>query len=248
MIEIIEDLPDNVAGVTLSANVSAEDYETVFMPMIADKFAKYEKVRVLYHVDDGFESYDFRAMIDDAKVGFEYWSSYEKIALVSDVNWLMNSAKAFSFFLPGEIAFFSNAELEKAKVWLDKPPRKHLSLDINLDPKSAIVTLHPKDRLSKEDFIRASGLIDPFIQEVGKLNGLIIETKLFPGWDSFVALFSHLKFVKEHHKQVKKIAFVTNSILGEGAEKIGSHFIAAEVKRFTFTELEEAKEWILEEL
>jgi|FLOH01.1.fsa_nt_gi hypothetical protein len=247
MIKVIDGLSDNIVGVTLSGNVSGEDYERVLMPMIKEKVTKHKKVRVLYHVDDGFNSYDFKAMIDDAHIGFEYWSSYEKIALVSDIGWITNGVKAFSFLMPGEIKLFSQSELEKAKKWIEKPLLKHLSLDVNIDPKNAIVTLHPKDKLSKDDFIRAGSLIDPFIEKVGKLNGLIIETKEFPGWDSFSALFTHLKFVKEHHTKVKKLAFVTDSIIGEGAENIGNHFISAEIKRFNFADLEEAKAWILEE-
>jgi len=247
MIKVIDGLPDNIVGVTFSGNVSGEDYENVFLPMIQAAVVKHDKIRVLYHLDESFESYNFKAMFDDAKIGFEYWSSFEKIAVVSNVTWIRNSVKAFSFLMPGEINLFSNAELEKARVWLQKPPQKNLALDVNIDTKNAIATLHPKDRLSKDDFVRAASLIDPFIEEVGTLKGVIIETKDFPGWDSFSAFITHLKFVKEHHKKVNKLAFVTDSMVGESAEKIGNHFVSAEIKRFNFSELQEAKDWILEE-
>ena len=45
---------------------------------------------------------------------------------------------------------------------------------------------------------------------------------------------------------MKRLAFVTNSGVGKFAEKIGSHFVAAEVKTFAFNELDQAKAWILQ--
>ncbi|MFK5937342.1 MAG: STAS/SEC14 domain-containing protein [Sulfurimonas sp.] len=120
-------------------------------------------------------------------------------------------------------------------------------LNIKLNEKDLIVILEPDGALSEEDFVLARESIDPFIQKYGKLNGLIIYVKSFPGWDSFSALVKHLKFVNEHHKKVSHVAFVTNSFLGEVAQDIGSHFVNAKIKNFAFNELEDAKKWILSE-
>ena len=118
-------------------------------------------------------------------------------------------------------------------------------LNIKLNEKDLIAVLEPDGALSEKDFILARATIDPFIEEHGNLNGLVIYVKSFPGWDSFAALIKHLKFVREHHKKVSHIAFVTDSFVGEVAERIGSHFVNAKVKNFAFNELEDAKKWIL---
>ncbi len=118
-------------------------------------------------------------------------------------------------------------------------------LSITLDKEEAIVTLEPDGPLKEEDFETAVKVIDPFIAEHGKLSGLIIAAESFPGWDDFSALAEHLKFIKNHHKKVKKLAFVTDSPIGIFAEKIGSHFVAAEVKEFPYAQRKEAREWIL---
>jgi hypothetical protein len=39
----------------------------------------------------------------------------------------------------------------------------------------------------------------------------MIHTESFPGWESFGAFVSHLKFVGDHHRQIERIAAVTNS-------------------------------------
>lgn len=119
-------------------------------------------------------------------------------------------------------------------------------LNITLDKDEAIVTLEPVDALSEEDFKTAVKVIDPFIQQHGKLTGVIIETESFPGWKDFSALIAHLKFIKNHHKKVKRLAFVTNSPIGSISEHITSHFVQAEVKSFPFGAHKEAKAWILE--
>ena len=75
-------------------------------------------------------------------------------------------------------------------------------LSVEIDEVNGIAMLEPDGALSKNDFELAAKIIDPYIQETGQLNGLIMHTKSFPGWDSFAALFSHLQFVKEHHRKI----------------------------------------------
>ena len=120
-------------------------------------------------------------------------------------------------------------------------------LEISLDDKSKIAILKPNEALSQDDFKQVTKVIDPFIEKEGKINGIIIYTKSFPGWDSFMGLVEHLKFVKEHHKKISHVAFVTDSSVGKIAEGIGNHFVSAEVKNFSFNALEDAKRWILED-
>jgi len=115
-----------------------------------------------------------------------------------------------------------------------------------IDEQHAIATLHPEGVLTEKDFDQAAQIIDPYIEQRKKLNGLIIYTESFPGWDSFSSLIRHLKFINNHHKKVKHLAFVTDSTVGKLAEKIGNHFVAAEIRTFAFKELEEATKWVLE--
>jgi hypothetical protein len=119
-------------------------------------------------------------------------------------------------------------------------------LNVSLNKEDSIAVLEPHGALSKDDFLNAVNEIDPFIEKHGKLNGVIIYTELFPGWENFSALSEHLSFVRNHHKEIKRLAFVTNSKVGKFAEHISSHFIDAEIKSFPFDQFVEAKSWILE--
>ncbi len=117
-------------------------------------------------------------------------------------------------------------------------------LNISFDEANNIAILEPDAELSEADFTSAARVIDQYLGKSGKLNGLIIHVKVFPGWDSFAALVTHLKFIKEHHKRVSHLAFVTDSPIGIFAERIGSHFINAKVKNFSFSEFDKSVEWI----
>ncbi|MFW2365824.1 MAG: STAS/SEC14 domain-containing protein [Desulforhopalus sp.] len=115
-----------------------------------------------------------------------------------------------------------------------------------LDPSNSILYVEPKASLEKNDFEQLAGTVDPFIKETGGLAGLIIDAPNFPGWENLGAMTSHFCFVRDHHKQVKKIALVTNSALGNVAEYLASHFVSAKIKHFSAGELDKAKQWILD--
>jgi len=70
----------------------------------------------------------------------------------------------------------------------------------------------------------------PFIERTGGLHGLILESPSFPGWENLGAAVRHFRFVRGHHQKIKRVAVVTNSRLGDAAEHIASHFVAATIR------------------
>ncbi|MEM1154465.1 MAG: STAS/SEC14 domain-containing protein [Pseudomonadota bacterium] len=119
-------------------------------------------------------------------------------------------------------------------------------LSVDLDEVAGIALLEPQGDLSESDFHQASEIVDPYIKRADRLRGIIIHTESFPGWDSFSSLVAHLSFVKDHHKNVSHIALATDSPVGTFAESLATHFTSADVKKFKFSELSEARKWILD--
>ena len=117
-------------------------------------------------------------------------------------------------------------------------------IDYELDTDNRIVHLRPASSLDKADFAELANAVDPEIEAHGDLAGLIIDAPHFPGWDSFGAMVTHLRFVRDHHKHVKKIAVVTDSHLGDLAEHLVSHFVSAEIRQFPAGETGKARRWI----
>jgi hypothetical protein len=118
-------------------------------------------------------------------------------------------------------------------------------IDYELDKETRILRVRPKSPLDKQDFAELAKTMDPEIENGGDLAGLIIDAPHFPGWDSFGAIVTHLRFVHDHQRHVKKIAVVTDSHLGDFAEHLVSHFISATIKHFPGHQIQQARQWII---
>jgi hypothetical protein len=118
-------------------------------------------------------------------------------------------------------------------------------IECSLDAGQSIVYVRPKSALEEDDFVKLARVVDLHIEATGGLAGLIIELAAFPGWESLGAMAAHFRFVRDHHRRVRKVAVVTDSTLGNVAEHLASHFVAAEIKRFPAGETETARQWIV---
>ncbi|MCV7436089.1 STAS/SEC14 domain-containing protein [Mycobacterium seoulense] len=118
-------------------------------------------------------------------------------------------------------------------------------IEYDLDGEHSILEVRPKSALDKHDFEELAKAVDPEIEAKGDLAGLILNVSSFPGWDSFGAMVTHFRFVRDHQKHVKKIAVVTDSLLGDVAEHLTSHFVSATIEHFPAAEIEKAREWII---
>ncbi len=118
-------------------------------------------------------------------------------------------------------------------------------VNVEFDERHGIVTLIPSGPLHADDFAKVAEMVDPYITEHGELGGLIIYTKTFPGWEDFSALITHIRFVKDHHKHIAKVALVSDTVIANFAKSIVSHFVNAEVATFDYRELEAAQKWMM---
>ncbi len=118
-------------------------------------------------------------------------------------------------------------------------------IEYDLDNEHSILEVRPKSALDKADFVELAKAVDPHIESAGDLAGLIISAPSFPGWDSFGAMVTHLRFVRDHQKHIKKVAVVTDSHLADVAQHLASHFVSAQIRHFPAGQGEQARQWIL---
>ena len=78
-------------------------------------------------------------------------------------------------------------------------------IEYNLDTEHSILHVQPKSAIEQDDFVKLAKAVDPHIEATGGLAGLIIETPSFPGWKSFGAMVNQFRFVRDHHKRIKRI-------------------------------------------
>ena len=118
MVEQIPNLPDNVLGFTAKGTVTSHDYESVIIPAVEALFSRQNKVRFLYHLGESFSGFEAAAMWDDTKLGLKHLAGWEKMALVSDVDWVRAAVKIFGLAIPGQVRVFHNRELAQATLWV----------------------------------------------------------------------------------------------------------------------------------
>jgi hypothetical protein len=118
MIETLGGFPDNVVGFRAGVHVSRQDYETVLIPSVEAAFKQHPSLRLYYQLDSDFEGMGPGAMWEDFKVGMEHVRHWERIALVTDVDWIGSAMKVFSFLMPGDVRLFSLSDASQAREWI----------------------------------------------------------------------------------------------------------------------------------
>lgn len=107
-----------------------------------------------------------------------------------------------------------------------------------------ITIVEPQGPLSEEDFAELSGAVDAYLKDHDSLKGLLIFAKQFPGWEDFEGLLHHIKFVKDHHRHIRRVALVSDTKLASLAPRLASHFVSAQVKGFDGDARDEALAWL----
>jgi len=118
MIELLTGLPEGVVGIEAVGHVEADDYTNVVEPAVRAALQHSDKVRLLYVLGEGFEGYSAAASWEDAKLGIGHWSAWERIAIVTDRDWVSDAIRALGWIFPGEVKVFTTSQRADATVWV----------------------------------------------------------------------------------------------------------------------------------
>jgi SpoIIAA-like len=118
MIETLQGFPENTLAFACHGHVTRADYEKVLVPAVEQALKAHDKVRLYYQIGTDFAGIDPGAVMQDMKVGLEHWRRWERIAVVTDVEWIKLTMKTFSFLMPGEMKTFATAEAAQARDWV----------------------------------------------------------------------------------------------------------------------------------
>jgi hypothetical protein len=108
-----------------------------------------------------------------------------------------------------------------------------------------VLIVSPVEPLAASDFEHLAKEVDTYIEQNGRLHGLMVHTESFPGWVDFAALLSHLKFVKDHQSKIEKVAAVSDSGFLRIIPSVANHFVKAQVKHFNYDDKDKALEWLV---
>lgn len=120
VIELLKDFPDNVTALVCHGQVTKADYETVLIPDVTERLSRHDKVRIYYELASDFTGFDPGAMWDDTKLGLSHFLSWERLAMVTDIDWIKHSVKLFGFLMPAQLRVFPTTEAAAAREWISQ--------------------------------------------------------------------------------------------------------------------------------
>ena len=117
-------------------------------------------------------------------------------------------------------------------------------LNYELLTDQGVLIVRPKGPLSAKDFSALARDADAYIESHGALKGLLVCAREFPGWENVDAAISHFRFIRDHQRDIAKVAVVSDSEVLTLLPKFASHFVSAKVEHFTGDEEAKALAWI----
>jgi hypothetical protein len=118
MLKKIYDMPAGTLGFEAVGEVDDDDVEKVLTPALSRWVAERGKIRLLYVLGQRLEEFEGDAVSENAKFVARHPTAFEKLAVVSDEDWLRPAIRALSLLLPGEAKAFPVRQLAEAKTWL----------------------------------------------------------------------------------------------------------------------------------
>lgn len=121
MIEAVSDLPPGTLGFRASGTISSDEYREMIGPIYA-ALERGEKLNIYFELADDFHGLDWGALLQDLRaagsIGLMHRSSWKRMALVTDKDWVKHAATGFGWLAPGELRLFEPPEREAARAWL----------------------------------------------------------------------------------------------------------------------------------
>src|SRR5262245_55169325 len=113
-------MPAGTLGFRVSGKITRDEYFQMLDP-VKERLERGEKVSFLVVTDDDFHGLELAALWEDVKaagsVGLQHRSAWERLAVVTDKDWMRHAISAFGWLSPGELRIFEPDELEAAKAW-----------------------------------------------------------------------------------------------------------------------------------
>jgi SpoIIAA-like len=118
VIEILTGFPDSVIAVSAKGRVTRKDYEEVLIPKVNAGFGRRDRIRCYYELGEDFQGMEAGALWEDFKLGIEHLKGWERVAVVTNVEWIRATIQVCRFLLPGELKVFGTRQAEEARRWI----------------------------------------------------------------------------------------------------------------------------------
>lgn len=238
MIEVKPLTGDGVMEIHLSGKLSARDYQDTLIPAIDQALAEHDRIRLLAVIGPGFEGYTPKAAWADTKLGLRHWTGFDRIAVVTDADWIETMVDILGFAMPGPVETFDLDELDEARRWLHESLGSIHFQDLGNDTLNVSLI----GKLDPAAYEKANDAIDAYVRDHGRFK-LLLDLREFDGWQGLAALGDHLKLVRDHRNVPTRVAVIGDESWQKLAQRLLRHFISAETRYFD-EDSEAARAWL----
>ena len=163
-------------------------------------------------------------------------------ATVSDLRWVREWIHLVSFLMPFPMRVFANEERDDAVAWLRSLPEGP-GVTHRLLPEAGVLVVEVTEPLRAQDFDALAATADSWLATHEALPGVVLHARAFPGWENVSGLLRHVRFVRDHHRAVRRVVLAVDSTLADPAPRVAEHFVQAELRHFRYDQLDAAVAW-----
>lgn len=118
MLRRMSEMPPGTIGFEAIGEVEDDEWEETVEPVLRREIAEGRKLRLLYLLGAEAREVEGEAVAADSEFRARHATAFERVAVVSDEEWMRPALRALSFLLPGKAKGFAVHDLVAARAWL----------------------------------------------------------------------------------------------------------------------------------
>jgi hypothetical protein len=117
----IADMPRGSLGFRATGTITRDEYHDALLAPIDAALERGERINLLIELGPDF-GLDLGALWEDLKaggsVGLEHRSSWSRMAIVTDKDWIRHGVSGLGWLSPGELRVFEPGAVAEARAWV----------------------------------------------------------------------------------------------------------------------------------
>jgi hypothetical protein len=245
MLEELTGLPEGIVGLRATGTVTAHDYEQVVEPLFEQLWREDHRARVLLCLGPGYEGFTPGAVVEKTGIVLRRHAALRRVegyAIVSDIGWVGEVVHLAGFLLPFPVRVFADGSFADAVSWLQSLPEGP-GVSHHLDPATGVLVIDVDRPVRAQDIDAVATTTDDWLATHAELPGIVVHARSFPGWENLAGMLHHLRFVRDHHRRVRRVGVAADGRSATVLSGLAEHFTAASVRCFGFDEMPAALRW-----
>lgn len=118
MLEHITYLPLHVLGIHAVGDLTNQDYEDALLPLLDEHVKQNGRINFLLVLETDIIDFDAGAWCGNVNLGLKYFSKWNKVAVVTDLDDAREFSHLFKYILPGKFEGYTLDRLDEAVKWI----------------------------------------------------------------------------------------------------------------------------------